>query len=70
MSLTAVLRQMDQGNIITHGFWSTFRYWCAESVGNLLAREVCEHALPHTLPDKVEAAYRRSDFIGKRSVVM
>jgi integrase len=59
MSLTAVLRKMGRGNITMHGFRSTFRDWCAESVGNSFPREVCEHALAHSLPDKVEAAYRR-----------
>ena len=59
MSLTAVLRRMGRKEITVHGFRSTFRDWCAESVGNSFPREVCEHALAHSLPDKVEAAYRR-----------
>ena len=70
MSLTAVLRRMDRGDITMHGFRSTFRDWCAESVGNSFPREVCEHALAHSLPDKVEAAYRRGDLIEKRKVLM
>lgn len=70
MSLTAVLRRMDRGDITVHGFRSTFRDWCAESVGNSFPREVCEHALAHRLPDKVEAAYRRGDLIEKRKVLM
>jgi len=70
MSLTAVLRRMERGDITVHGFRSTFRDWCAESVGNSFSREVCEHALAHSLPDKVEAAYRRGDLIEKRKVLM
>lgn len=70
MSLTAVLRRMDRKDITMHGFRSTFRDWCAESVGNSFPREVCEHALAHSLPDKVEAAYRRGDLIEKRKVLM
>jgi integrase len=70
MSLTAVLRRMDRGDITMHGFRSTFRDWCAESVANSFPREVCEHALAHSLPDKVEAAYRRGDLIEKRKVLM
>jgi len=70
MSLTAVLRRMDRRDITVHGFRSTFRDWCAESVGNSFPREVCEHALAHSLPDKVEAAYRRGDLIEKRKVLM
>lgn len=63
MSLTAVLRRMGRKDITVHGFCSTFRDWYAESVGNSFSREVCEHALPHSLPDKVEAAYRRGDLL-------
>lgn len=70
MSLTAVLRRMGRDDITMHGFRSTFRDWCAESVVNSFPREVCEHALAHSLPDKVEAAYRRGDLIEKRKVLM
>ena len=70
MSLTAVLRRMDRADITIHGFRSTFRDWCAESVANSFPREVCEHALAHSLPDKVEAAYRRGDLLEKRVMLM
>lgn len=70
MSLTAVLRRMGRDDITVHGFRSTFRDWCAESVSNMFPREVCEHALAHSLPDKVEAAYRRGDLIEKRRTLM
>jgi len=70
MSLTAVLRRMGRSDITVHGFRSTFRDWCAEAVGNTFSREVCEHALAHSLPDKVEAAYRRGDLLGKRILLM
>lgn len=70
MSLTAVLRRLDRGDITVHGFRSTFRDWCAEAAGNTFSREVCEHALAHSLPDKVEAAYRRGDLLDKRIVLM
>jgi len=68
MSLTAVLRRMQRADITVHGFRSTFRDWCAESTG--FPREVCEHALAHSLPDKVEAAYRRGDLLDKRILLM
>ena len=68
MSLTAVLRRMKRTNITVHGFRSTFRDWCAESTN--FPREVCEHALAHSLPDKVEAAYRRGDLLDKRVQLM
>lgn len=70
MSLTAVLRRMGRGDITVHGFRSTFRDWCAEHEGNSFSREVCEHALAHSLPDKVEAAYRRGDLLDKRVTLM
>ena len=70
MSLTAVLRRMERKDITVHGFRSTFRDWCAESVANSFPREVCEHALSHSLPDKIEAAYRRGDLIEKRALLM
>lgn len=70
MSLTAVLRRMGRGDITVHGFRSTFRDWCAEAAGNSFSREVCEHALAHSLPSKVEAAYRRGDLLEKRILLM
>ncbi len=70
MSLTAVLRRMKRNEITVHGFRSTFRDWCSESVANSFPREVCEHALAHSLPDKVEAAYRRGDLLEKRVMLM
>jgi integrase len=70
MSLTAVLGRMNRADITIHGFRSSFRDWCAESVGNSLSREVCEHALAHSLPDRVEAAYRRGHLLEKRVVLM
>jgi integrase len=70
MTLTAVLRRMGRGDITVHGFRSSFRDWCAEGEGNAFSREVCEHALAHSLPDKVEAAYRRGDLLEKRIILM
>lgn len=57
-------------DITVHGFRSTFRDWCAEYSGNAFSRKVCEHALAHSLPDKVEAAYRRGDLLEKRVLLM
>lgn len=70
MSLTAVLRRMGRGDITVHGFRSTFRDWCSEAAGNAFSREVCEHALAHRLPNKVEAAYRRGDLLDRRVLLM
>ena len=70
MSLTVVLRRMGRGDITVHGFRSTFRDWCSEAADNSFSREICEHALAHSLPDKVEAAYRRGDLLEKRILLM
>ena len=70
MSLTAVLRRMGRGDITIHGFRSTFRDWCAESLGNSFLLEECEHALAHSLPDRGEVAYRRGDLLEKRVPLM
>ena len=70
MSLTAVLRRMKRDDITVHGMRSTFRDWCAESSANSFGREAAEHALAHSLPDKVEAAYRRGDQFERRILLM
>ena len=38
--------------------------------GRFLPREVCEHALALSLPDKVEAAYPRGDLLERRILLM
>ena len=68
MSLTAVLRKMDRGDITAHGFRSTFRDWASESTA--YARDVAEMALAHSIGSKVEAAYRRGDLFTKRTRMM
>jgi integrase len=55
-------------HLTTHGFRSTFRDWAGESTA--FPREVAEHALAHSLPDKVEAAYARSDLFERRRKLM
>ncbi len=68
MALVMALRRLGRGDITVHGFRSTFRDWAAESTN--YPREVAEAALAHTLRDKVEAAYRRSDLFDKRRQLM
>jgi len=70
MSLTAVLRRMGRDNITVHGMRSTFRDWASESSASSFGREAAEHALAHSLPDKVEAAYRRGDQFERRVGLM
>lgn len=68
MSLTAVLKRMDRGDLTAHGFRSTFRDWSGETTA--YPREVIEHALAHQLKDKAEAAYQRGDLLEKRARLM
>jgi integrase len=83
MTLSAVIRRfndvkdgqtppwIDPSNdreVVPHGFRSTFRDWAAE-VGHY-PRELAEHALAHSLPDKVEAAYQRGTMLERRRPMM
>jgi integrase len=68
MTLTAVLKRMDRGDLTAHGFRSTFRDWAAESTN--YPSDMAEMALAHAIGDKVEAAYRRGDMLKKRFRMM
>ena len=67
MTLLKILRDMDAG-VTVHGFRSAFRDWVAEQTN--YPGEVAEAALAHAIPNKVEAAYRRTDFLEKRRDLM
>ena len=67
MTLTSVLRRMNV-ECTVHGFRSTFRDWAGDRTHH--PRDMIEFALAHTLDDKTEAAYRRSDALEKRRVLM
>jgi integrase len=68
MALLKLLERMNRFDLTVHGFRSTFRDWAAEQTN--FPREVAEQALAHSLPDKVEAAYRRGDLFEKRRRLM
>jgi integrase len=68
MALLKLLERINRSDLTVHGFRSTFRDWAAERTN--FPREVAEHALAHSLPDKVEAAYRRGDLFDKRRQMM
>ncbi|MCK0102758.1 site-specific integrase [Pseudohalocynthiibacter sp. F2068] len=51
-----------------HGFRSSFRTWCAEATDT--PREVAETALAHVVGGSVERAYRRTDYLDQRRVLM
>lgn len=67
MTLLKILRDKNL-NVTVHGFRSSFRDWAAEKTN--YPGEVAEAALAHTIPNKVEAAYRRTDFLEKRKALM
>ncbi len=51
-----------------HGFRSSLRNWLAETTD--APYEVAETILAHTVGDKVERAYRRTDYLEQRRVLM
>lgn len=51
-----------------HGFRTSFRTWVQEKTD--ISREVAESALAHSIKDKSEAAYARSDLFEKRRELM
>ena len=83
MALSEAVRRMNEGGeegepqrwrdaegraVVPHGFRSTFRDWAGETRPE--GREVVEAALAHTVKDKAEAAYARSDLLEKRRTLM
>ena len=64
MVFLMALRRMGRGDITTHGFRSSFRDWAEEWTH--FQRTVCNAALAHTVRDKTEAPYRRTDLFEKR----
>lgn len=67
MTLLKVMRDLETG-VTVHGFRSAFRDWVAEET--IYPGEVAEAALAHANSNKVEAAYRRTDFLEKRRALM
>ena len=68
MTMTKVLRDHSLDAITVHGFRSSFTDWAAETTS--IPKEVVDKALAHKLSDRVEAAYRRTDFFDRRRVLM
>ena len=68
MVFLMALRRMERDDVTPHGFRSTFRDWAAERTN--VPRAVCEAALAHTLPNKTEAAYNRTDLFDRRRDLM
>jgi integrase len=67
MATTRLMRRLKQDAVV-HGFRSTFSTWASEQTN--FPQEVREACLAHTIPDKVEAAYKRTTFFDKRRKLM
>jgi integrase len=67
MTLLKILRYAELSYTV-HGFRSAFRDWAAEQTS--YPGEVPEAALAHTIANKVEAAYRRTNYLDKRRDMM
>lgn len=67
MTLLKVMRDFELPYTV-HGFRSAFRDWVAEETS--YPGEIAEAALAHANSNKVEAAYRRTDFLDKRRAMM
>jgi integrase len=67
-TLAKVLRVADGGSATVHGMRSAFRDWIAEQTS--FPDAWAEAALAHTLPNKVEAAYKRTKFLEQRRKLM
>ena len=63
----AIVKELRPG-LTAHGFRSTFRDWAADQTA--YPRDVAEAALAHSIKDKTEAAYRRTDLMEKRAKMM
>ena len=73
MAMTSLLRRLGASSTTTgriataHGFRSSFRDWCSEQG---YSRDLAERALAHTVQNKVEAAYHRTDLLEQRRPMM
>jgi len=68
MAFEAVMRRMKIENATPHGFRSSFRDWCGDETE--YPRELAEACLAHKIGNEVEQAYRRSDALEKRRLLM
>ena len=60
--LSKLLRDLGI-DAVPHGFRTSFRVWCGERGKS---RELAEAALAHTIRNKAEAAYARTDLLERR----
>jgi integrase len=69
MTPTKLVRDMGYaGRATPHGFRTSFKVWAAEVAR--VRDEVSEAALGHKIPEKVRAAYLRTEFLNERKPLM
>jgi integrase len=68
VAMANVLHRMKVDRATVHGFRSAFRDWAGNETN--FARELAEAALAHVVGDKAEQAYRRSDALEERRMMM
>lgn len=61
------MSETPERHATAHGFRSSFRDWCSEKG---YPRDLAERALAHTITNKVEAAYHRTDLLEQRRPMM
>ena len=66
-TFSKLIRELGIG-AVPHGFRSSFRDWAAEQTS--APHRVMEAALAHTIANKAEAAYARSDLFARRRELM
>lgn len=64
MAFLMLMRRMDVGHYVPHGFRSSFRDWTGDETE--FSRDVAEMAIAHKVGNSVEIAYRRRKAIEKR----
>lgn len=68
MAMQMQMRRMGFNAYTPHGFRSSFADWAHEATE--FRRELVEAALAHVIGDQTERAYRRSDALDRRRVLM
>lgn len=68
MTLSKALKAETDAPATVHGFRSSFRDWAAERTS--VPGEIVEAALAHTNTNRVEAAYRRTNYLDHRRSLM
>ena len=67
-AMLALLERMGFGHVTVHGFRSSFRDWASEMTS--FEEDVIEFSLSHVEGSKAKAAYKRSDLLEKRRLLM